>query len=182
MTARQTTLVNYAAYQIGWIAAVGGAALGAGAAGAGVAGALTLAHVALARARGPEVVLVAVALLTGIVVETWQIQGGTYRLLAGARPGGLPPLWLLALWAQFATTFRFSLTSVLRRPLAAAAFGAIGGPVAFLAGERVGAVVLWAPVWPGVVRLVTAWALALLWLSWCTRRVDARWPGAAYRA
>lgn len=182
MSPGRAHLVNYLAYQIGWAAAVGGAALGHGAAGAAVAAVLTLGHVALARDRAAETLLVVAALGTGAVVESWQIGQGTYRLLEGAPATGLPPAWLLALWAQFATTFRFCLARVVGRPWAAALFGALGGPLAFLAGERLGAVVLWAPVAPGVARLVVAWALALAWLSVVTRLVDARRPPAGYRA
>lgn len=181
MNPRRTVALNYAAYQIGWLAAVGGAALGWGTAGAAVAAVLTAAHVALARDRLAEVALVAVSLATGAVVESWQIGEGTYRLLEGAPARGLPPAWLLVLWAQFATTFRFCLRDVLRRPWAAVLLGALGGPVAFLAGERLGAVVLWAPVAPGLLRLVAAWAMALAWLSLVTRVVDARRAAPAYR-
>jgi Protein of unknown function (DUF2878) len=54
--------------------------------------------------------------------------------------------WLLVMWGQFATTFRFSLRGVMRRPLFAGLFGATGGPIAFLAGERLGAVILLPPL------------------------------------
>lgn len=181
MSARAAFLLNYLAYQTGWCAAIIGAAYGLGTPGAAVALALTAGHLWLAHDRAGELVLVCAALATGWLVESWQIGSGTYRILAGEpAAGAAPPLWLLALWAQFATTFRFSLASVMGRPLRAMLFGAIGGPLAFLAGERLGAVVLQAPVLSGLARLVVAWALALLWLSWLTRR--ARRAGAgAYR-
>jgi Protein of unknown function (DUF2878) len=181
VSARAAFLLNYLAYQAGWCAAILGAAYGLGTPGAVAALALTAGHVWLARDRAGELALVVAAAATGVIVESWQIGSGTYRILAGApADGAAPPLWLLALWAQFATTFRFSLAGVMRRPLRAMLFGAIGGPVAFLAGERLGAVVLQAPLLPGVSRLVVAWALALLWLSWLTRRA-ARRGEAAYR-
>lgn len=180
MTAGRTLAVNYAAYQAGWLAAVGGAAVGHGAAGAALAGGLTLMHLALARPRAPDAWLVAAALAVGLGVESWQMSAGTYRLLGGEPPAGLPPLWLLALWAQFATTFRFSLQRVMARPWAAALLGAVGGPLAFLAGERLGAVVLWAPVAGGLVRLVVGWGAALCVLSVATRAVTRRWPVAGY--
>lgn len=181
MSPERTYLVNYAAYQVGWVAAVGGAALGHGTAGAAVALGLTLGHVVLARDRAAEAALVAVAAGAGVLVESWQIGQGTYRLIEGAPAAGLPPPWLLALWAQFATTFRFCLAHVITRPWAAALFGAVGGPLAFLAGERLGAVVLAVPAGPGLGRLVFAWAAALVGLSAVTRAVNARRPTPAYR-
>jgi Protein of unknown function (DUF2878) len=175
VTPRATTLVNYGAYQAGWFAAVLGAATGHGDAGAAVAAALIAVHLGLARERGPELALLALATLTGLVVEVWQLHAGTYRLLAGAVPANLPPAWLLALWAQFATTFRYSGRAVLARVATAMLFGALGGPLAFLAGERLGAVALTTPLWPGLARLALGWSAALVVFSWGARRA----PGAA---
>ncbi len=174
MTPRVTTIVNYAAYQAGWFAAVVGAALGHGDAGAALAAALVGLHLYLARERGCELALLALATCTGLAVETWQLQAGTYRTLSGAAPAGLPPAWLLALWAQFATTFRYSGRAVLARPATAMLFGALGGPLAFLAGERVGAVALTTPLWPGLVRLAVGWTAALALFSWVARRAADR--------
>lgn len=179
MNARATYLLNYVAYQLGWLAALLGAAAGHGTAGAVVAFALTVAHVLLARDRRGELVLVLAALAAGVAVESWQIASGTYRVLAGAPLGVLPPLWLLALWAQFVTTFRFSLRRIMTDPRAALVFGALGGPIAFLAGERLGAVVLQVPLGPGLARLVVAWAVALAALAWGARRLAA--PAEGYR-
>lgn len=178
MTPRRTHLVNYAAYQAGWIAAVGGAAVGAPAAGAAVALALTAAHVALAGERVREAALVAAAIAAGLVVERLLIAEGTYRLLAGAPVGVWPPPWLVALWAQFATTWRYSLTTVFARWWTAALFGALGGPLAFVAGARLGAVELATPMTPALGRLSVAWAVALALLAVVTRAVGRGAPGA----
>jgi hypothetical protein len=181
VSARATFLLNYVAYQIGWLAAIVGAASGHGTGGASLAFALTGGHVMLARDRRGELALVLAALAAGVVVESGQIASGTYRVLADAPAGVLPPLWLLALWAQFATTFRFSLRRVMTRPWSAMLFGAVGGPIAFLAGERLGAVELAVPLGPALARLVVAWGLALAWLAWLTRRLPGD-EGPAYRA
>jgi hypothetical protein len=173
VTPRVTTFVNYTAYQAGWFAAVGGAALGHGDVGAALAAAFIALHLWLTRDRGVELGLLALATCTGLAVETWQLQAGTYRTLSGAAPTGLPPAWLLALWAQFATTFRYSGRAVLARPATAMLFGALGGPLAFLAGERLGAVALTTPLWPGLVRLAIGWTAALAMLSWVARRTSA---------
>lgn len=170
MSARATFVLNYVAYQAGWLGALVGAATGHGTAGAVLAACLTAGHVGLARDRRGEAVLVVAALGAGLAVESWQLAAGTYRLLAGT-PAVTVPLWLLMLWAQFATTFRFSLARLMTRPGAAILFGAIGGPLAFLAGQRIGAVALQEPLTPALVRLMVAWALALGGLAWLTRRL-----------
>ena len=180
MTPRTTTLVNYAAYQAGWFAAVVGASLGHGTAGAALAAALIAGHLLLTRERGAEVHLLVLATLTGAVIETWQLQTGTYRTISGASLTGLPPPWLLALWAQFATTFRYSVRPMLARPIVAMLVGALGGPLAFLAGERLGAVELATPLWPGLLRLAIGWTAALALFAWLAR-TPPQAPPACYR-
>jgi hypothetical protein len=167
---RRTHLINYALYQIGWFACVLGAA--SHRPWAGLVGAVLLigAHVALARERSVEVRLIAVATAVGVVVEMIQIAGGTYRFTSGTVVEALPPPWLLAMWAQFATTFRYSLRTVISRRPIAALFGAIGGPMAFLAGERLGAVTLLPPLTQSLLRLSIGWALALVIFSAVTRQ------------
>jgi Protein of unknown function (DUF2878) len=177
---RATVALNYALYQAGWVAAVGGAALGLGTAGAAVAALLTAVHLALARDRRAEAALVAATLVVGLVVESGQIAVGTYATLGGTPPPAWPPPWLLGLWGQFATTFRFSAAGLFARPWAAALFGAIGGPAAFLAGERLGAVTLTRPLTASLIQLVVAWAIGLAVCGWLVRVLPASVP-AAYR-
>jgi hypothetical protein len=61
------------------------------------------------------------------------------------------------MWADFGLTLNSSLAWLQRRWLVAAVFGAIGGPLAYLAGVRIGAVSFSAP--PAIVYA----ALALVW-------------------
>ena len=90
MTPRVTALVNYGAYQAGWFAAVLGAASGHGSAGVAVAGPLIALHLWLARERGRELGLLALATVVGLAVETWQLH-------AGARSGWIQIEWDLGL-------------------------------------------------------------------------------------
>ena len=107
---------------------------------------------------------------------------GTYRFPPGAAASALlAPPWLLVIWAQFATTFRFCLVRVMTRPWIAALLGAIGGPVAFLGGERLGAVVLLAPRTAGLVRLSIVWAVSLAGLSLVVRAVTTTRDAPSYR-
>jgi hypothetical protein len=80
--------------------------------------------------------------------------------LAGLRPaGGWPSPWMLAQWAVFATALPASLAWLHGRPLLAAVLGAIGAPVAYCAGMRLGAV---APADAMVLAAVAmAWAIAM---------------------
>ena len=168
---RHTRLINYALYQIGWFACVLGGASHRPWTGFLMAMILVGVHLALSVERGLEVRLVVLATAVGAVVEMMQIAAGTYRFTSGTLTDALPPPWLLAMWAQFATTFRFGLRSVITRPVPAMLFGAAGGPIAFLAGERLGAVTLLPPLAHGLLRLSISWAIALIIFSAVVRRI-----------
>lgn len=168
---RHTQPINYALYQIGWFACVLGGASQRPWTGCLIALILIGVHLALSVERSLEVRLVVLATSVGAVVEMMQIAAGTYRFTSGTVTDALPPPWLLAMWAQFATTFRFSLRSVITRPVPAMLFGAVGGPIAFLAGERLGAVTLLPPLAYGLLRLSISWAIALVIFSAAVRRV-----------
>ena len=179
---RHTHLINYALYQIGWFACVLGGASHRRWTGFLVAMILVGVHLALSVERSLDVRLVVLATAVGAVVETIQIAAGTYRFTSGTVIDALPPPWLLAMWAQFATTFRFSLRGVITRPVSAALLGAVGGPIAFLAGERLGAVTRLPPLTPGLLRLSISWAIALVVFSVVVGRVTQDRDAARYRA
>ena len=168
---RHTQLVNYTLYQIGWFACVLGAASQRPWTGCLIGMILVGVHLALSVERVLEVQLVVLATAVGAAVEMIQIAAGTYRFTSGTVNDALPPPWLLAMWAQFATTFRFSLRSVVTRPVLAVLFGAAGGPIAFIAGERLGAVTLLPPQAQSLLRLSISWAIALVVFSAVVRRI-----------
>ncbi|MEO5739108.1 MAG: DUF2878 domain-containing protein [Vicinamibacterales bacterium] len=171
---RSASLIHYALYQAGWFACILGAAAQRPWLGVLIAVILIGAHLAMTTERSIEIRLVLVAAAVGLFVETLQIAMGTYRVASGSVSDALPPPWLLAMWAQFATTFRFSLRRVISRPSSAALFGAAGGPIAFLAGERLGAVTLLPPLAVGLLRLSIGWTLALVYLSAVVIRLESR--------
>ena len=176
---RHSQLVNYTLYQIGWFACVLGAASQRPWTGCLIAMFLVGVHLALSGERLLEVQLVLLATAVGAAVEMIQVAAGTYRFTSGTVNDALPPPWLLVMWAQFATTFRRSLRGVLTRPVLAMLFGAAGGPIAFLAGERLGAVTLLPPLAPSLLRLSISWAIALVVFSAVVRRVAPE-PDAGY--
>ena len=95
-------------------------------------------HLALSVERSIEVRLVVLATVVGAVVEAIQMATGTYRFTSGTMSDALAPPWLLAMWAQLATTFRFSLRSVITRPVPAVLFGALRRPPRVSRGRAAG--------------------------------------------
>jgi hypothetical protein len=116
-----------------------------------------------------------IATTAGLLIEIFQLRTGTYRMTSGTLIENFPPLWMLALWAQFATTFRYSLRGIISRPALAGVFGVIGAPLAFLAGERLGALALLPPETLGLERLAISWGVAMYAFAILARRAP---PGS----
>ncbi|MFD1216478.1 DUF2878 domain-containing protein [Microbulbifer celer] len=98
----------------------------------------------------------------GIGMDTALFQAG---LLIPANPETLGfgiPLWLACLWVNFALALRFAFVFLRKHLLLAAVFGAIGGPVSYLAGSKIaGEVVLQSPIWLSLSVLGVLWAIFL---------------------
>jgi hypothetical protein len=155
---------NLLGYQAIWFITV--IAAGRGLWWPGVLAALAFAawQLALANDRRRMFVLLALALPVGAIVDGALAFAGLLRYAAPvpALPTGGAPLWILGLWLAFAATLQCSLAFLQRRRWLAAAFGAIGAPLAYLgAAQGWQAVVFAAPSWPTLLALAGAWALAL---------------------
>jgi hypothetical protein len=147
-------LGNFLAYQLAWFAVLIGAAQGVAWAGAAVAILVAAVHLALRR-EPLELQLIGLAAGIGLLVDsTLAITGQVH--FAAAWPEGFAPYWMLSLWIVFATTLNHSLRWLMSRPVAAALAGAVGGPLAYLAGAKLGALTMATPA-------ITLPFIALLW-------------------
>jgi hypothetical protein len=153
-------LFNLALYQTGWFCCVLGAARDRPWLGAAAATVLILVHVALVRQAKREIGLLLAACLIGGVVDSLQSCFGLLRFESGYVVGCIAPPWILVMWMQFATLFRFGLAFLSGRYLLGAVLGALGGPFAFWVGERLGAVDFGAPAWRSLLVLGAVWAVA----------------------
>ena len=101
-----------------------------------------------------ELTVVPVALL-GIAVDGGLTLTGIYQF-------DHLPIWLLALWAGFVLTLNASMAWLRKLPnTLLAGIGAISGTGSYLAGERLGAVVIAAPTLHSVIIIASCWALLL---------------------
>ena len=135
---RMGPLANFLLYQLAWLACVMGAAAGLPWVGVVVALMVVGLHLGLAHSPTNELRIIGLTGLIGGVWETLIVRQGWVEYLGQLTPG-LPPLWIIALWLAFATTFNVSLRWLQRRYVFAALFGLMGGPLAWYAGMRLGA-------------------------------------------
>ena len=169
-------LASFVVLQAGWFACALGAANGVGWVGPAVVLAALVVHVGRgpSSARGREVVFLAAAALVGFVVDTALLRLGVLVIPGAA----VAPAWLVALWPNFAATTGKGglLSSVARRPLVAAALGAVGGPLAYDGGARLGALGLHASRLGALAVLALVWAAVVPALFALRSRVSPALP------
>ncbi len=164
-------LVNLTASEAGWFACVFGAANGMPWAGPLVVLALVAIHLGWAKRPGPELGLIFSAVLIGLVADSALVFSGLVSYPSGTWVEGFAPYWILAMWAIFATTLNVSMKWLRNRNALAAAFGAVGGPLAYLAGQGLGAVTFNHPVL-AIIALGVIWAVAMPLLMALAVRLD----------
>lgn len=77
-------------------------------------------------------------------------------------PPGVPgPLWIIALWMAFGTSLNVSFAWLHGRIWLAAPLGGISGPLAYIAGRKLGAVEFGPPDAEPLLWLASVWGMAL---------------------
>ena len=135
-------IINFILFQIGWFACVIGAAKQMPWLGVVVVFAIVAWHLSQAKNAKPELTLLAIALAIGGAFDQAMLSSGLISYQAHGWSNALTPAWILALWAEFVTILNVSLKWMRNKHLVAILFGAIGGPLAYIGAEKLGAVTL----------------------------------------
>jgi len=150
-------IINFILFQIGWFILILGAAwdktfisvlLGLG---------IIAIHLLMIDQKLSELKLLFIAGLIGFLFDGF-IQ--YYQFIIYNSPGWsfpLTPIWIIILWMIFAITLNHSLVWLKKRIILSSIFGAIGGPLAYLAGEKLGAIMITQQL--SLVLLSIGWAL-----------------------
>lgn len=162
---------NLLIYQTVWLACVLGAAHGIPALGSLAALVAVVWHLSQAERPLTELTLV---LLTGLVGGIWDsllVVFGLIHYPSGSILPWLAPVWIVSLWMAFATTFNVCLHWLHGRFWLASVFGLLGGPLAWWAGEGMGAL-QWVDFPVALVALGLGWALLMPGLIRLAMRFD----------
>lgn len=177
---------NLVGYQCVWFAAVIGAGRGLWWPAVIAAALFALLHLAFhsqtPAERAADFRLMAVAIGCGLLLDGGLASSGLAAYAADdvAIPGVGAPLWIVSLWAAFSLTLRHSMTFLLHRPLVGLAFGAIGGPLAYLGAARGWqAIAFVEPRWMALVALAIGWGIAIPLLTTLAVRWSAPTPLSA---
>ena len=171
------TIVNVILFQGAWFAAVLGAAHGMPWLGVvAVLFALAL-HLALSPDRRPEILLALAAAATGFIFDTALIAGGAISPIPHVFSVPFSSLWMVMLWINLATTLNVSMGWLQGRYVLGAVFGAIGGPMAYYSGAKLGAMTQ-LPDPAGLLGISIAWAVAVPLLLAVNERLQRQAKGA----
>jgi hypothetical protein len=153
------TIVNFAIYQIVWIVCVR-----FGNTGGLISLPLLTIHLILSDKRREDIKTMGLLLVAGLLVDGTLNAAGFF---AFDPPGHPIPFWVMTIWLGLATLVHHSLAWLKSRLLLCSIFGALGGPIAYWSGVRMGAAAfnwellpsllvlaaIWASLWPGVMHL-----------------------------
>lgn len=143
-------VLNVILYQLIWFLCVLG-----GNKGAMMALPLLLVHLVLSKTKNADLKMMGFLLFLGLIVDSTLHQVGFFTFTITGFP---IPFWLIVIWLGLAITPHHSLAWLKNRPLLSALFGALGGPVAYWAGVRLGAASFSWPMLQSLAFLAVIWA------------------------
>jgi len=159
-------LINLAAFKLGWLSSVFGGAQQLPWLGPVVVFAAVAIHLARAQRPSSELMLILSCGLIGAVFDSVLVAAGWVTFPSGMFSEVMAPYWIVTMWMLFGTTINMSMRWMRGRPLLASAFGFVGGPLAYVAGYKIGGIgfvdqpaaiamlaVGWAVIMPLLMRL-----------------------------
>ena len=160
----KTKILNLAIFQAGWIVCVVG---GDSYAIAYTAIALLIHHWYVLE-KNSEWQLIAIVTVVG---SLWDILMALSGMLYYADSGFLGiPIWLICLWALFATTFMHSLSWFSRYLWIAAVFAAVMGPASYWFGSELSDAYFGTPILISLMVMAVGWSILFPAGIYLTRR------------
>ena len=157
-------LLNFLLFQAVWFLAIEGATRGQVWWGPLAAGVFVAVHLSWTPRgeRSAEVLYLTFITALGVLLDTGLLaMGATGFPHGGTHLTWIPPVWIASLWLAFGCLPRFSLAWMRGRLWLGVALGAIGGPVSYLGGARLGAVSTSTPPTWTIVALGVEYALVM---------------------
>lgn len=166
-------IANGLGSQIGWFACILGAAHGSWWFGPIVVSIYLIVHFLFLQRHQlkGEILFLVTSSLLGVVVDSLKKITGLIVYNADSSPAYLAPVWIVAMWTLFASTFGASMAWIQGRVWIAALLGAIFGPTSYIAGMRFGAVKFGSSLMVTVAILSLVWASVMGLLAWLSARL-----------
>lgn len=164
-------IANFVLFQVAWFACVLGAAHAYPWFGLGIAAVIVLVQVIFAPRPAKAIAFVLIAMLIGAMVDQAFIYFDIVQYQSHGWSTSWVPVWILGLWMAFASTLNVSLRWLRENSILQLAFGALGGPLAYYAAQKLGAVII-SPDMMSYLVLAVFWGLVTVILFTLATRLD----------
>ena len=163
-------IINVILFQVSWFACVLGAANSLPYMGIIVTAGILAWHLIQAKAPKAELWLMGSALALGASFDQALLSFNLVNYMHHGWSSSVVPVWILALWLGFSIILNVSLRWMRSLHLVAILFGFVGGPLAYLSAEKLGAVVILSNF--SYVTLALGWAIITPILLFISKRFD----------
>ena len=150
-------IINFILFQLVWFICILGAAINETFTAVAFSFLIILFHLYLAKEKQNELKVLIIASIIGFLFDGFLLKSDLVIYADHGWSYSITPLWIIVLWMGFAITLNSSLSWLKQRIKLSAIFGAIGGPLAYLAGEKLGAVTLLNS--DALILIATGWAI-----------------------
>ena len=171
-------ILNFAAAQLGWLGSVLGGAQQMPWIGPLAAVAALSIHFYFAKRPVNEFILIMSCAAIGAAFDSLLVAAGWVQYYSGQFSDVMAPYWIITMWMLFATTLNVSLKWLRGKVRLAMFFGLIGGPLAYLGGEKLGGIDL-VNEFAALAALGIGWAVMMPMLLWLSQTFDGMSEPAA---
>lgn len=167
--------LNFVLFQLVWALSLYGVVIGYSWLGAAALLGFLIFHAATSRTARADFAVAVIAVLIGLVLDTIYIKTGLIAYNGELLWSGAAPLWILALWANFALTLNGCLGWLRERLRIAAALAFVGGPLSYYGGIAVGTAEITGDSVLLFGSIGLAWSIAVPLLLWLALQFAERW-------
>lgn len=155
-------IANFALFQAGWFACVVSSAQGYPVLGVVFVAIWTVAFSVTQQSRPLSCIsILIVAAVVGYAADSVLVLAGVFAFPRPAQLGGPSPMWMVAMWVNFAATLTSSLGWLQDRYVLGSVLGAVGGPLTYYGGARFGGMTLAEPVAWSLLAVGVEWAICM---------------------
>ncbi|MCB1607225.1 MAG: DUF2878 domain-containing protein [Xanthomonadales bacterium] len=153
------TLANLLLFQLTWVAAVGGAGYGMWWPGLVMLGVFMLWHRLAEADWRSDLTIAGVLSVIGFAADSALLQAGVLQYATAVPSVHVAPIWIVVLWAGFALTLNHSMKFLHGKPIWAALFGLLGGPLAYWVAANVWHAASFGDARTSLIALGLVWAV-----------------------
>ena len=174
-------LTNFLFFQFGWFSSVLGGANQMPWIGPIAVLAIIALHLRFAHRPYSEIALLLSCALLGAGFDSILVAFGWVSYSSGMFAPAAAPYWIITMWMLFATTLNVSMRWLRNMPLVAAGLGLVAGPLTYLAGAKLGGIIL-VDQTAAMLMLGIGWAVMMPMLLVLAERFDGFSPQPATAA